>query len=176
MEETRKYEPRICAECGELITEYVIEKYESRIEDENDNVLGIVETESASCPHCGEYIFLPEIEKENNKKFSLKEKEIFNSLSYLDIQKLPRRYNIPREYFEIVLGIKKIHTTDDGKIEPFNIWEGDPMNYEEDSAIHAVYENPDYYIELLKAKKDELPEDIYNKSMERAVGLSEKKK
>lgn len=171
-----KFESDICPECGTEVTEYDVYTFEGRIEDEEGNVLGTFPTLQACCPNCGQPFYIPELERKNARAESDLSHNLFKTLSVEQICSLPRRYNIPRKYFEIVLGIKESHKDDDGKYTTWDVWNGDAPNCEEEVALSGVLESPKYYIDLLNGVKDQLPKDVYEKSLKRAEELAKKEK
>lgn len=171
-----KFESDICPECETEVTEYDVYTLQGRYEDENGNVLGTHEILQACCPNCGQPFYIPKLEKINSRKRSELSNKLFNTLSVKQICSLPRRYNIPRKYFEIVMGIKESHKNDDGEYTTWDVWNGDSPNCEEEVALSGVLESPKYYIDLLNGVKDQLPKDVYEKSLKRAEELAKKEK
>ncbi len=169
-----KFRSRKCLNCGKEVSEYDVFTFEGRYEDENGNVLGTHEVLKACCPNCGQPFRVPELEKKNSRKRSELSNKLFNTLSVKQICSLPRKYNIPRKYFEIVLGINESHINDDGEYTTWDVWNGDSPNFEEEVALSEVMASPSYYIDLLNGVKEQLPKDVYEKSLKRAEGLAKK--
>ena len=171
----RKFESRICPECEKEITEYQVDEFDSRFERSDGSLIGTCKKEQASCPYCGQPLYVEELEKEYKHRRSECLSEWFGLMSLGEICALPRRYNISREHFETVLGITEFHKTTSGEIDKWCLWDGDTPNADEELALESVRDNPEYFIEMLEARRDLIPEDAYEKSLARAKMLADKK-
>lgn len=159
-----------CIECG--CEEYEIEKLETRVKDENGNLIGRYPTYVATCKECGQPMFMDYIDRENKKLEAAFLREHFNLLSTEEIRRLPRRYNISREDFMKILGIGTSHQIDENTWEVFDIWAGDVPNDEEEQKLKKVNKDPKFFIKLLNDAKDRLSEEVYNRALARAEQLS----
>lgn len=165
----KKSERFECIECG--CEEYDIEELETRVKDENGNLIGRYPTYVATCKRCGQPMFMDYIDRENKKLEAAFLREHFNLLSVEEIRKLPRRYNISRKDFMTVLSLGTCHQIDENTWEVFDIWAGDAPNDEEEQKLKKVKRDPKYFIELLKEAKDKLEDEVYNRALETAQKL-----
>ena len=119
---------------------------------------------TAYCPHCGKELKVPEIDKYNASSLDETMRRESGIISRKRICNLPKRYDIGKRPLSLLLGW--------GELTFHRYYDGDIPSKNYSDILNKIYDNPEYYLELLEQNKGKLPSKIaYTKSKAATTAL-----
>ena len=149
-----------CEHCDKEVTCNIVEKYETM------NSFGketSVLTKRAYCPHCKNEIWVGELHDFNLAQRQAAWRRENGYLSIKQLEELPAKYNIGKRPFSQAIGLGEQTFT--------NYLNGSIPNKSIQHLLVKVYNNPNYYLELVEQNKDLLNEITLTKTIKAAHDL-----
>lgn len=116
----------------------------------------------AFCDDCGSELFIDALSEENMKRLYLKYREANGIISLEKIREISARYKIGKRPLSQLLGW--------GDNTYSRYFDGDLPTKQYSDILNRLYDDPDYYIQLLEERKDVLAgSTAYEKSLKAAV-------
>ena len=133
-----------CGVCNKMV-DYIIE--DAKCENEVVGIVVTYDSKVAKCIHCGEELFVDEVEDYNQIQFEAVYKRIAKTITIEEINEILLKYNITKRNLPLLLGWGEITITRylDGKYIPSK------KNSDE---LKKILNSPDYYYSLLEDNKD----------------------
>ena len=162
----------ICPGCGKAVP---VKDAMASLETD-DRVLLEYTIKSCFCHDCKLPLYSKEVEDFNRAASGeAMRKVIPGMLSLKTIRGLPRRYDISRSDFKKVMGIAKEVKIDEYEWVAHRIFDGELPTESEEERLQLIDKDPKVYIEFLKLAKDVISAEAYERSMQKALELVDKK-
>ena len=143
-----------CEHCDKEVSCQVVEKYETMNIFENE---ATILTRRAFCPICHNEIWIAELHDFNLIQRESAWRRDNGYLSIKQLEELPEKYNIGKRPFSLALGLGEQTFT--------NYLNGSIPKKSIQKLLVKVYNNPNYYLELVEQNKKELNDVTLKKTI-----------